>query len=170
MENDNKRLAAIRRSLQNEDPDALISVIGSLRDNVSCPGVLPILAKLHESNSNDKVRSELESFFYDLKDQSLADELISTIDSSVKHDTRVMLISSCWQSGMEFSGYLDKFTEWSINGSYLEVIECYSVIDSISDTAGDEQKKEAVKRIKSSASGLGDDKSKLLKEIANLLL
>ena len=169
MENENKRLAAIRSSLINSEPGALVSVISSLRNDESCPGVIPLLAKLHESNSDVELRSELEKFFYDLKDQSLADELISTIDNSVNQDTRVMLISSCWQSAIDFSDYLHKFTEWSINGSYLELIECYSVIENISDTADADQKKEAVLRITNSAAGRNDDKSKLLNEIANLL-
>ena len=65
----------------------------------------------------------------DLKDQTACEEVIKEIRKQWKADTISMLVSSCWQSGLNYSDYSLDLAKVFLKGDYVTAIECLTVIE-----------------------------------------
>jgi hypothetical protein len=65
----------------------------------------------------------------DLKDKTVCKEVINEIRKKWKSDTISMLVSSCWQSGLNYSDYSLDMAKVFLNGDYITAIECLTVIE-----------------------------------------
>ncbi len=77
----------------------------------------------------DPVLRIIEDFLNDLKDQSVRTEVIAEIRKPWKANTISMLVSSCWQSGLDYSDYLADMAKVFLEGDYATAIECMTVIE-----------------------------------------
>ena len=74
-------------------------------------GVVGLLTSLYDKSDDKLVRNAIELFMNDLKDPSSRPEVMAEIKKSWKDSTTSMLVSSCWQSGLDYSGYSDDFVK-----------------------------------------------------------
>lgn len=82
----------------------------------------------------------------DLKDQSASAEVINEIRKKWKADTISMLVSSCWQSGLDYSDYSPDFAKIFLQGDYVTAIECLTVIEE-SEFKLSQERKDEIKKI-----------------------
>jgi len=169
MEKKDTRIKKLRDSLGNLDRVSLIALISSLRDEKPFYGLLSLLAEVHASTLDDGVRGEIERFFNDLKEQSVAGEVISIIDHTKNNSTRNALLSSCWQSGIDYSGYTEHFVRWAISGDYVATLECFTVIEQTAFAIPARIRHDEADRIISVLDSISNDKTLLMKEIINIL-
>ena len=86
----------------------------------------------------------------DLKDQSACEEVINEIRKQWKPDTISMLVSSCWQSGLNYSEYSLDLAKIFLTGDYVTAIECLTVIEESAHELSRERKNEIIKLIEES--------------------
>jgi hypothetical protein len=55
--------------------------------------------------------------------------LLNEIRKQWKSDTISMLVSSCWQSGLNYSDYSFDLAKVFLTGDYVTAIECLTVIE-----------------------------------------
>lgn len=169
MDKKETRIKNLEEKIKGLDTPSVISLIGSLREESPYKGLLPLLAGLHRATVDTGIKNEIERFFNDLKDQSFAEEVISIIENSGDTVTRNVLISSCWQSGIDYSPFLEYFTRWSLTGDYTTTLECYTAIEQFAYSVSPDTRAAEAKMISSALGTISDDKILLLKEIIKIL-
>ncbi len=169
MESTEKRYKILKEDLNNADPNKLKVIINSLRNETVIPGIILLLKDIMEDCDNDQLLTELTSFLNDLKDQSLAAEVIEAIDTSNSDLVKQKLIASCWQSGLDYSGHLDHFIDYSIKLSYLATLECYSVLEEWANDADENSKTIWRRSLQLSLNDQSNEKKNLIKAIISLL-
>lgn len=147
----------------------ITEAIKSLREASPFSGAIGLLASHYESTSNQKVKELITDFLNDLKDQSLCAEVVEEIRKDFTWPTRSMLVASCWQSGLNYSGYMNDFAELFISGDYPTALECFTVIESSSGHLNTAEKDTLIKLLKGKASKVAGEKTALAMELLYFL-
>jgi hypothetical protein len=115
------------------------------------------------------VRKSIAGFMNDLKDQSACIEVIKEIRKEWKPDTISMLVSSCWQSGLNYSDFSIDLAKVFLYGDYVTAIECLTVIEESVQELSKEKRNELIKLVKENPFPLADEKSTLTHELLSIL-
>ena len=164
-----KKLRELAILLQNGDDDTICSGIEMLRGEQPFEGAIGLLASLYDDTGASMVKKSVEQFMNDLKDQSACGEIISEIKKIRKSGTTNMLVSSCWQSGLDYSDYPFEFTEVFLRSDYATAFECLTVIEEIAATMGEDKKVELAEYLLTVTSSQPEEKRALTAELITIL-
>ena len=157
-------------SVLNKNNSILISVaIELLREEQPFEGAIGLLTSFYDSTDDFSVRKTIEGFMNDLKDQTASTEVINEIRKQWKADTISMLVSSCWQSGLDYSGYSPDLAEVFLKGDYVTALECLTVIEESVLELSREGKDEIIKIIEESPLSPVNEKRSLTLELISIL-
>jgi len=140
-----------------------------LRDETPFSGAIGLLVAYYNESGNIHVKRLISDFLNDLKEQSLCGEVVAEIKKDIKPETLRMLVSSCWQSGLNYSGYTSDFADLFISGDYMTAIECFTVIESSVQNLSGQEKVSLIKQIREGASGNIGEKGALAMELISVL-
>lgn len=140
-----------------------------LRNETPFRGAIGLLVAFYDKSNNSAAKRLITEFLNDLKDQSSCDEVIGEIKKELKPDTLRMLVSSCWQSGLNYSGYSSEFADLFLTGDYLTAIECFTVIESSVNSLKRPEKDSLIKQIRNGSSGGIGEKTALALELISVL-
>ena len=157
----------IQKLFSNNVKDVLFTIKG-LR-NTGNVEIIPQLIKLLNQNNDTNVKNDLIHFFNDLKFQEAAGEIIKALKDDNLKNTHQTLLSSCWQSGLDYSSYTNVFIDKFISGTYLEAIESFTVIENFEGKIGGELVEDSIKKLKSEINSVEADKKELLVELVHVL-
>ena len=129
-----KRYKELAKIIRSGDPVSIEKAIVTLRSQEPLRGAILLMQELLDSDPGEELSTLISAFLNDMSIQEMAGEVIEAIDCSENESTRERLISSCWQSGIDYSGWIGKFVGYSATYSYMCALECYSVIE---EWAGD---------------------------------
>jgi len=161
-----KNLASVCYEKNNKHITEAIEI---LRDEEPFEGAIGLLVSLYDRTDDDDIKKTVENFMNDLKDQSAAPEVISQIRHGWKPQTTRMLVSSCWQSGLNYSSYSSDLAEVFMNGDYVTAIECLTVIEEFVQEVGRKKKDEILKKIDKNFPSAGSEKHSLTLELISIL-
>jgi hypothetical protein len=150
---------------------SLISeAIRSLRGEEPFKGAIELLAE-HYNITHDRMNiSAIEEFFNDIKYLSARSEIMTEIRKpSYKQSTISMLISSCWQSGLDYSEYVQDIVRVFLEGDYSTAIECMTLIEESLRYNTREDKDEAIRRVEKSSKAFTHEKNALSRELISIL-
>jgi hypothetical protein len=157
-------------ALLAKDNNILISErIGLLRNEEPFEGAIGLLTSFYDKTEDYSVRKTIEGFLNDLKDQAVCKEIISEIRQPFKQSTLRMLISSCWQSGLNYSDYSHDITEIFLSGDYATALECFTVIEESVHELNLTERNEIIKLIGEYPLQTSDEKKGLTRELISIL-
>lgn len=157
-------------SLLHKDNNNLINeAIGKLRDEHPFEGAIGLLTSFYDSTDDFTLRKTIEGFMNDIKDQSACKEVIGEIRKPWKDDTISMLVSSCWQSGLNYSEFSADFAHVFIKGDYITAIECLTVIEEYASVMAKDVKDEIKRIVSDSTSAFTNEKKALSAELYAIL-
>ena len=73
--------------------------------------------------------------------------LLSAIADKAFRDNRNILIAACWESGLDFSKYLEVFVVLVLTGNYTECMEAATVIENMEDELPEDIRSIAVQKL-----------------------
>ncbi len=164
-----KKFKDLSEILQKGDSVLISGAVELLRDEQPFKGAIGLLTEYYDNNKNISLRKSIERFMNDLKDQTATQEIIKELQKPWKDDTISMLISSCWQSGLNYSEYLMDFVEVFIKGDYVTAIECLTVIEEYAHELTTEKLKGIIKYIEENQHPFQDEKKALKLEMLAIL-
>lgn len=164
-----KRLKELSVILGRNNKTAVSAAIKSLREDEPFEGAVGLLASFYDRSEDRIILQTIEGFFNDIKDQSARIEVIAEIRKPWKANTISMLVASCWQSGLDYSGYLTDMARTFLKGDYATAIECITVIEGSVLNISRERKDEIIKLIEDSPLSGVKDKSALTLELISIL-
>lgn len=165
-ENKRKELEHI---LRRENFVQIADTIRILRNESPFNGAIGLLVSFYDKSDNIPVRGLIREFLNDLKDKSLRIEVIEQIKKDIKPDTLRMLVSSCWQSGLDYAGYSDDFAKLFLLVDYMTAIECFTVIEASVLNMTRAKKDEVIKMIRDWSPADFGEKSALARELISVL-
>jgi hypothetical protein len=126
-ESENKIQENILKGLKSNDSQKVFETIGELREsgNVAC---IPLLLDLLSSSQNPEIRKKISELFSNLKDSDALPILISAIQDPKYANVLKGLVASCWENGLDYTGYLSLFVDILIEKDLEVAFEAYTVI------------------------------------------
>ena len=164
-----KKLREFAMILTKDNGTIILQSIDSLRNEQPFEGAVELLTSLYDKSDDNSIRKAIELFMNDLKDPSARSEVMNEIKKPWKSSTVSMLISSCWQSGLDYSGYSDDFIQIFLKCDYITAIECLTVISESAHNISRAAKEEIIRVIKDNAFPMKDEKSVLTQELISIL-
>ena len=164
----NKR-KELEHILSRENFVKINRAIQQLRDDSPFVGAIALLVSCYDGSDNSSVKRLIEGFLNDLKYQSACSEVMAELKKDLKPGTMSMLVSSCWQSGLNYAGYSREFAGLFLSEDYLTALECFTVIESSAENIS-RAEKDAIKKIlrEGSQTGIGE-KNALTMELISVL-
>jgi hypothetical protein len=155
--------------LNNDENIVITEAIELLRQEKPFEGAIGLLTSFYDKTNDMQVRKSIAGFMNDLKDQSACTEVINEIRKEWKPDTVSMLVSSCWQSGLNYSDYSIDLAKVFLQGDYVTAIECLTVIEESVHELSKKKRNEVKKLIEENPFPLLNEKSTLTLELISIL-
>ena len=164
-----KKVNDLKKNLLNSDILFVSAAIDLLRDSEPFDGAIGILVNHYDNCTEKSVKQSISGFLNDIKDTGARKEIIESLHNSLSEETKSMVITSCWHSGLDYSAQIDDFTELFLKYSYNTAFECLTVIEQSLEKIEESKKQIIIKRLKSSLKTQPDEKTALVNELINVL-
>ncbi len=164
-----KKLRELTAVLESGKKESILDAIRTLKEGEALEGAIAVLAAFYDNSLDKMLNKTIESFFNDIKYQAASREVIAEIRKPWKSSTISMLISSCWQSGLDYSEYLADIATIYLDADYATAIECMTVIEESAGRSGRKEKDDIIRLIMESASAHTHEKSPLTSELVLIL-
>ena len=147
----------------------ITGAIKAMREEPPFSGAINLLISFYNDTDNDSIKRLIRDFMNDLRDQASCTEVVEELRKDLKAETMRMAISSCSQSGLDYSDFSEVFAELFLSSDYMTAIECFTVIESNADRLERSKKDELIRIINEGIStGTGDKRSLALELISVL--
>jgi hypothetical protein len=164
-----KKLKELTLVLAKKNSPQIIRAIRSLREEEPFEGAIGLLAETFDGSDDKSLLTAISDFFNDLKDQSARSEIIAEMRKQRNEETISMLVSSCWQSGLDYSDYMEDIINIFIEGDYSTAIECMTVVEgSVSGTSSD-RRADLIKVVNNASKAWVNEKKSLTLELLSIL-
>jgi hypothetical protein len=164
-----KKISELVEVLKKDDNIIITEAIELLRQEKPFEGAIGLLTAFYNKTDDNIIRKTISGFMNDLKDQAACREVIEEIRKEWKHETISMLVSSCWQSGLDYAEYSMDLANVFLKGDYVTAIECLTVIEENVEELSAEKKAELKDLIKDNPFSRGNEKTTLTNELIAIL-
>jgi hypothetical protein len=164
-----KRIKELDEILNKDNNKAITEAIDLLRQEKPFEGAIGLLTAFFDKTNDFSIRKNITGFMNDLKDQSVCQEVINEIRKQWKPDTISMLVSSCWQSGLNYSEYSLDLAKVFLKGDYITAIECLTVIEESVRELSKATKEEIMKMLEVTHISQINEKKELTLELIAIL-
>lgn len=164
-----KKLKQLSLLISNENNLLISEAVGLLRDEEPFEGAIRLLVTFYDQTDDVPVKKSIEGFMNDLKDQSASKEIMSEIRKPFKQSTISMLVSSCWQSGLDYSEYSADLAEIFLRSDYVTALECLTVIEESVHELSKAKRNEIISLIEKHPPQTTNEKTGLTKELISIL-
>ena len=164
-----KKVKGLIEILNLDNNIVITEAIELLRQEKPFEEAIGLLTAYYDKTNDMPVRKSIAGFMNDLKDQSACIEVIKEIRKDWKPDTISMLISSCWQSGLNYADFSMDLAKVFLKGDYVTAIECLTVIEESVQELSKEKRNAVIKLIEENPFPRTDEKSTLTLELISIL-
>lgn len=168
MEKNEKYYLEIEEKLQNHDNKTVLETLGMIRKTGNAI-ILPLLFKLVKENKNQQVLTDTYQILGQLKENECRKYLIDEINSNNSPETTAPIIASCWQSGLDYSEYINEFAEQFVIRDYMTAFEAFTVIEEWIHNSQKEDILRCKEYLNKSSNAISDDKKILYLELVKLI-
>lgn len=164
-----KKLLELHGKLQTGNEKIVHAAIVSLRNEDPFKGAIGLLASLFDSTNDLIIKDLVHSFMSDIKEPGARTEVVIETNKSYKPETICMLVSSCWQSGLDYSEFAGDFANIFFTGDYMTALECFTVIEESAGNIALSKKREIIEFLEKNSKGLSVEKAVLLNALITAL-
>lgn len=146
----------------------LLSIIETIRTSGNLKAI-PALIKMMEKVDSEDIQNAIANLLFDIKDPGIIPYIIEAIGNPGLQKFQRILVSSCWESGVDYSKYVRFFAELATKADYLTTIECLTVIENLEGPFDQKELEAAILRTRNAADD-DDSKFDLLNSIWEVLV
>ncbi|PWL27317.1 MAG: hypothetical protein DCO96_11255 [Fluviicola sp. XM-24bin1] len=165
------KLKQILMDLATDDSKKISKAIKALEAHGD-PSVIKPLSEKLLSGVSEKNQKEILELFSSFKDSNVTAEMMDVIEDEHFLPIRQLLLSTIWNTKVDFSDYIDEFVQIAVDGDFMETLDCLTIIENLEGPFMEENILEAQLHLKNYLEQSGDkdeQKAQLLSEIALLL-
>lgn len=132
---------------------------------------LPSLVSVFHASISEKCKDYLLIYFNDLSAVDAQETMIQILMDPENLIIRQALLSTIWNSRLDYSSYLAEFVEMAVEGDYLEALECLTIIENLEGPFEESDILESQLHLKEylETGAKNDQKAVLISEIALLV-
>ncbi len=163
-----QKIQAILKDLRSEDSKTVVKAIKSLESHGD-PSVIEPLAELLLAGPNEKIKTQVVELLSSLKDSSVTSYIMDVVEDSKYLPIRQTMLSTIWNTKVDFSDYLDEFVEIATKGDFMEALDCLTIIENLEGPFLEESVLESqlhLKNVLESNEKMDEQKAHILSEIA----
>ncbi len=164
-----KKINELDKLLKRDDKRVITEAIELLREEKPFEGAIGLLTAFFDRTDDIPIRKTIAGFMNDLKDQSVCQEVMKEIGKEWKSDTISMLVSSCWQSGLDYSEYSLELAKIFLTGDYMTALECFTVIEESASGLSRKKRDEIKKLLEKNDISESNEKTILTSELLAML-
>lgn len=164
-----KKLRELEGKLNTNNLKVVSDAIITLRNEDPFRGAIGLLAGLFDSTNDIIIKDLIRNFLNDIKEAAARIEVVAEVMKVYKSETLCMLVSSCWQSGLDYSEFASDFAEIFIRGDYLTALECFTVIEGSVQGIAADNKSKIIELLEKNGSTSSDEKKSLLRALIKVL-
>lgn len=142
----------ILKRLASPDAQTVSGAIEELKENGDISIVPELLEILLHSNEPAIVTS-ITSWLSDVKDSSFKTVLIEKLINAPDKSNKSNLLRICWESAIDFSEFLEIFTDIMVGEDFINALEASTVIENLNGNIADEKIEMAIKRLRTECKG-----------------
>lgn len=125
-----KKLKVILEDLQSTDDKKVLKALKSLETHGNA-SVIPALADCLLREPSPVIEKEILEMFSSLKDSSTAVEVMEIVTDPTYWPVRQKLLTTIWNTKVDFSDYIDEFVEIAVDGDFIEALDCLTIIENL---------------------------------------
>ncbi len=130
---------------------------------------LPTIFKALKDNYEiQETRDTITGFLIDLKQQEVVQQFVDVIRDANYKTILPVLISACWQNGLDYSQYVKDFVDVFIDSDLLLAIESFTVIENMIFNLSESDINESIRKLKDAIPAMDNEKKKLAIELIHL--
>lgn len=168
MPEDNKTDELLINKLQSADTSIVFEALRRIKEG-STIKVIPHLFDLINENTQNIVKKDIIRIICDIKEKEAVPVLINEIKKRNFGSDTSDVVSTFWQSRLDFSKYLSTFIRIFIKEDYQTAIEAFTVVEESICRISMETQQECLNILKTNANKISKEKLPLYKEIVILL-
>ena len=169
MKEDKKKYSELAVNLKNINSTTVLNIISDLRRQQPFSGAVSLLVDLYNTTLCDDIKGSVRRFMNDIKEKDLREEVVIELKKNYKDETLQMIAASCWQSGLDYSGYAVVFAGLFASGEYQIALECFTVLEESMNRLDLDTRKEVIKIVKDSRENYSKEKSALMLDLVGML-
>ncbi|PKP08423.1 MAG: hypothetical protein CVU09_15875 [Bacteroidetes bacterium HGW-Bacteroidetes-4] len=166
MENGQNKILA--EQLKSANKELILDTIKSLRHDGN-DEVLEILTQIYLNQTNNEISQAIYRFFCDLKNQPSAETVIRLIKNPEYHQAKKMLVSSCWQSRLNYIVYLETFIAMVFSEPFELAFEAFTVVENMEARVSEQRKKELLAFVDANMDNCIDDNLVLADDLKGII-
>jgi 3-methyladenine DNA glycosylase AlkC len=159
----------IVRRLRSDKLNLVIPVLNHLRQSIHAAAYLPEVIHLLNETKNTEIRRELSFFLSDIKDPEGIPHIIDALRDEQYKPVWNIIISSCWQSSLNYSKALDTFIGIFLKEDYLTSLEAFSVIEQSIPYLEEQKLGQYRKQLVTGLNKVDKDKAPLVREMIKIM-
>ncbi|MFD1552237.1 hypothetical protein DNU06_11615 [Putridiphycobacter roseus] len=126
----NKKVSELLGKLNDSEPKEVIKAIEALKLHGNEMIIEP-LVKLHVSTSNNAIKSEIETLLNTIKSTKVPPYVIACLQNKEYQSAHQILLSSIWNSNLDYTPYLEDIVNTAIAGDLMEAMECITIFENL---------------------------------------
>ena len=132
------RFKELKKALKSKDNKELSKTLKDIESKDDIRLLMPLI-ELGKRNENEKIELKITKLLFDLKLTKGHSIILNELKDGEPSGFRSILISTIWNANIQALDYLDVFVKIAIEGSFLESIECLTVIEETEGEVVEEQ-------------------------------
>jgi hypothetical protein len=156
------------KALESLDPDQAITALYEIRNSGSIK-ILPVLFQMIRKETPLIIQSEILNLLSEIKSPDAVPVIASSLEKMDFGEQLPGFLAACWQSGLDFSGYLPVFAKLFIESDYLTSLEAFTVLEESFPNATDETRDDCIRYLKQSEKLVSDEKLALHRELIKVI-
>ncbi len=169
MERSEKKLAELGKVLIGGRSSEINERIRLLRAERPFEGALKMLALFYDRTEDERIKLTISGLFNDMKEQGATGEIIDAINVVTNQGSKAMLLSSCWQSGLDYSEHADSMAGFFMSGDYMTTLECFTVFETCISSVSVADRTSIIARLRQEIGSWDTPRQKLGEELIVLL-
>lgn len=125
-----QKIKKIVEDLNSGIPAKISNALKSLQVNGDVTVIRPIVDLL-KTELTHQLEFEVLEFLGDLKATNTLPEIIAIIKDENYLSQRQQVLSTIWNSTLDYSDYIAEFVEIACEGNFMEALECLTIIENL---------------------------------------
>lgn len=158
----------ILKALQSADSIVVIEALDELRVSGKTSDI-PILVEMLHQSQNSEIRAKIAGIFANLKEKDTVPLMIEAIQNQKYAPELKLLVSSCWENGLNYTNYLSLFVDLLIRHDFLVAFEAYTVITNMETTIDQAKIDTEIEKLDQAMHTTTDEKKALMLDVIDFL-
>ena len=154
----------IEENLFSTQTEVVISAINLVKEKGN-KLYIPILLDLLNSKPGKEITDEINKLLSTVKDKETTVSFIQAIENEKYKSIRQLILTVCWQNGLDFSNYLPVFVAVIINEDWENAFEAFTIIDNLEFLPEQEIIEQSINKIEAAMESATEQKAYFLQEV-----